>query len=115
MSASRRSETHTPWWRLARGAPGRPQVTSAVVAARSKHGGDPTRRFHVPSAVRGSPARIDPATARDLVVGGAALVDVRRHDDPAMSLDGALRISPEEIPDRLDELSRDSPIVLACG
>jgi rhodanese-related sulfurtransferase len=75
----------------------------------------PTRRFHVPSAVRGSPARIDPARARELVAAGAVLVDVRRHDDPAMTLVGALRVRPDEFPERLDEFSRDSPIVLACG
>jgi hypothetical protein len=32
-----------------------------------------------------------------------------------MTLDGALRISPDKIPQRLDEFSRDTPIVLACG
>jgi len=75
----------------------------------------PTRRFHVPSAVRGSPARIDAATARELVASGAPLLDVRRKDDPAMTLEGALRIFPDEIPQRLDEFARDTPIVLACG
>jgi rhodanese-related sulfurtransferase len=65
--------------------------------------------------VRASPTRIDAATARDLVSDGALLVDVRRRDDPAMTIAGAVRISPEEIPERLDELPRDSPIVLACG
>ena len=75
----------------------------------------PTRHFHLPSAMRASPARIDAATARELVSGGALLVDVRRRDDPAMTLAGAVRISPEEIPERLDELPGDSPIVLACG
>jgi rhodanese-related sulfurtransferase len=82
---------------------------------RLNHGSAPTRRFHVPSALRGSPARIDAATARDLLVNGALLVDVRRKDDPALTLEGALRIPPDEISRRLDELSRDSPIVLACG
>jgi hypothetical protein len=43
------------------------------------------------------------------------LVDVRRKDDPAVTLEGALRIPPEEISKRLDEFSRDIPIVLACG
>ena len=36
-------------------------------------------------------------------------------DDPAVTLDGARRISPEEIPQRLEAFSRDTPIVLACG
>jgi rhodanese-related sulfurtransferase len=75
----------------------------------------PTRRFHVPSAVRASPARIDAGAARDLVAAGAPLVDVRRLDDPAVTLEGAVRIPPDEIPERLDEFSRDTPIVLACG
>jgi rhodanese-related sulfurtransferase len=75
----------------------------------------PTRRFHLPSAVRGSPTRIDPATARKLVANGALLVDVRRKDDPAVTLEGARRILPDEMPQRLDEFSRDTPIVLACG
>ncbi len=80
-----------------------------------RHGRAPTRRFHVPSAVRGSPARIDAAAAREFVATGALLVDVRRRDDPAVTLDGALRIPPDEIPHWLDDFSRHTPIVLACG
>ena len=75
----------------------------------------PTRRFHVPSAVRGSSARIDADRARELVAAGARLIDVRRLDDPAVTLEGAVRIPPDEIPERLDEFSRGTPIVLACG
>ena len=85
------------------------------MARSSRQEGAPTRRFHVPSAVRGSAARIEAATARDLVANGARLVDVRRKDDPAVTLGGALRIPPDEITHRLDEFSRDTPIVLACG
>jgi rhodanese-related sulfurtransferase len=69
----------------------------------------------VPSAVRGSTARIDAATARESLASGALLVDVRRKDDPAVTLECALRIPPDEISQRLDEFSRDTPIVLACG
>jgi hypothetical protein len=87
----------------------------AAMAGRLRQGGAPTRRFHVPSAVRGSAARIDAATARELIADGALLVDVRRKDDPAVTLGGALRIPPDEISRRLDEFSRDTPIVLACG
>jgi rhodanese-related sulfurtransferase len=65
--------------------------------------------------VRGSAARIDAASANELVDNNAVLVDVRRKDDPAVTLEGALRTPPDEIPQRLDEFSRDSPIVLACG
>jgi rhodanese-related sulfurtransferase len=85
------------------------------MAGRLRQGRAPTRRFHVPSAVRGSAARIDAATARDLVANGGLLVDVRRKDDPAVTLEDALRIPPDEISQRLDELSRDTPLVLACG
>jgi hypothetical protein len=85
------------------------------MAGSLRQGGAPTRRFHVPSAVRGSLARIDAATARELVADGAILVDVRRKDDPAVTLEGALRILPDQIPQRLDEFARDTPIVLACG
>jgi rhodanese-related sulfurtransferase len=85
------------------------------VAGRVNESRAPTRRFHVPSAVRGSPARIDAATARELIADGALLVDVRRRDDPAMTLEGGLRVPPDEIPERVDEFSRDTPIVLACG
>jgi rhodanese-related sulfurtransferase len=85
------------------------------MAGRLRQGRAPTRRFHVPSAVRGSAARIDAATTRELVGKGALLVDVRRNDDPAVTLEGALRIPPDEIPQWLDEFSRDTPMVLACG
>ena len=85
------------------------------MAGRLNQSRAPTRRFHLPSAVRASPARIDPGAARELVENGARLVDVRRHDDPAMTLAGAVRVPPDEIPDRVGELSRDTPIVLACG
>ena len=85
------------------------------MAGRLRQGRAPTRRFHVPSAVRGSSARIDAARAHELVANGALLVDVRRKDDLAVTLDGALRIPPDEIPQRLDEFSRDTPMVLACG
>jgi hypothetical protein len=32
-----------------------------------------------------------------------------------VTLEGALQIPPDEIPERLNEFSRDTPIVLACG
>jgi len=85
------------------------------MARRSKEGRAPTRRFHVPSALRASSARIDPERARRLLAAGGQLVDVRRHDDPAVAVEGAVRVAPDEIPSRLGELSRATPIVLACG
>jgi len=85
------------------------------MAGRRKESRVPTRRFHLPSAMRSSPARLEAERARDLVTAGATLVDVRRLDDPAVRLPGAVRISPDELPQHLGELERDVPIVLACG
>jgi rhodanese-related sulfurtransferase len=73
-----------------------------------------TRRYHLPSALRPSSARIEPDEARALVARGALLIDTRRHDDSAPTLEGALRIWPDEIPDRVAAFPRDHPIVLAC-
>jgi rhodanese-related sulfurtransferase len=74
----------------------------------------PTRRYHIPSAIRRSSLRIEPDEARELVAEGAALVDVRRHEDEEFRLEGAARIPPDEMPSRLGELPRDRPIVLVC-
>jgi rhodanese-related sulfurtransferase len=57
---------------------------------------------------------VDADEARQLLAEGAALVDVRRYGDEELRLDGALRIPPDEIPGRLDELRRDRPILLVC-
>jgi len=74
----------------------------------------PTRRYHVPSAVRRSSLRIEPDAARELIAKGALLVDVRRHEDQEIWLEGAVRIPPDEIPGKLAELPRDRPIILVC-
>jgi rhodanese-related sulfurtransferase len=74
----------------------------------------PTRRYHIPSAVRRSSLRISPAEAHRLLEKGAVLVDVRRHEDDSAELPNALRIPPDEIPGRLDDLPREGAIVLAC-
>ena len=74
----------------------------------------PSRRFHIPSALRRSSLRIDAARARRLVERGALLVDVRRQDDPSAGLDGALRVAPDELPGRVPEFPREVAIVLAC-
>ena len=65
-------------------------------------------------ALRASPARVSLEEARELLERGATLVDVRRHDDPTRPLDAALRIPPDEIPERLGDLPRGSPVLLAC-
>jgi hypothetical protein len=41
-------------------------------------------------------------------------VDVRRDEGQATVLPGAVRIAPDQIPDRLPTFPRDVPIVLAC-
>jgi hypothetical protein len=61
-----------------------------------------------------SPVRIDPAAARALVAGGALLIDVRRRDDRRMPLEGALRIEPDMMPERIAGFDRALPVVLAC-
>jgi hypothetical protein len=73
-----------------------------------------TRRFHLPSALRRSPSRISGEKARELVAGGALLIDVRRQDDDGGRLEGALRITPDMIPSRIASFPRDVPIVLGC-
>jgi MFS family permease/rhodanese-related sulfurtransferase len=62
------------------------------------------------------PVRIEPEAARLLVDGGALLVDVRKTSDMAVGqpLVGAMRIAPEELGDRVHELDRDVPVLLAC-
>jgi rhodanese-related sulfurtransferase len=74
----------------------------------------PSRRYHFPSAVRRSSLRISPAEASEFLSAGALLVDVRRHDDASVVLEGSIRVPPDEIPAALDELPRDRAIVLAC-
>ena len=73
-----------------------------------------TRRYHVPSALRPSPVRIEVDDARERLADGAFLVDVRRTDDAAHPLPDSARIPPDEIADRLDELPPGVPILLAC-
>jgi hypothetical protein len=92
-------------WRAQNDEP--PPVCCAPVA-------QPTRRFHLPSAVRPSSVRIVPDAARSLIADGATLVDVRRQDDHTAKLEGALRITPDAIPEWIAEFKRDVPIVLAC-
>ena len=74
----------------------------------------PTRRFHIPSALRRSSFRLDVEMVQRLLAEGAVLVDVRRQDDPAAPLPQSVRVAPDEVPGRLPEFPRDVPIVLAC-
>ena len=68
----------------------------------------------MPSAMRRSSLRIQPTVAQRLIADGALLVDVRRGDDALASPDGALRIAPDMIPERLGQFARGVPIVLGC-
>jgi rhodanese-related sulfurtransferase len=70
--------------------------------------------LHVPSALRYSSLRIERLAARQLIADGALLIDVRRGEDGLDSPDGALRITPDAIPERLGAFSREVPIVLGC-
>jgi rhodanese-related sulfurtransferase len=72
------------------------------------------RRYAIPSAIRRSSRRVDADEARQMLAEGAVLVDVRRYGDEELRLDGALRIPPDEIPAKLDELPLDRPILLVC-
>jgi rhodanese-related sulfurtransferase len=75
---------------------------------------EPTRRYHVWSALRSSSLRLEAYAARELTAGGALLIDVRRQDDASTRIVGARRIPPDEIPSVVAELPRGTPIVLAC-
>jgi rhodanese-related sulfurtransferase len=75
---------------------------------------EPTRRFHVWSALRSSSLRLDVSEARELMAGGAFVIDVRRHEDASARIEGARPIPPDEIPSVIGELPRGTPIVLAC-
>jgi MFS family permease/rhodanese-related sulfurtransferase len=74
----------------------------------------PSRHFHIPSALRSSPTRIEPDEARELTAAGAVLVDVRRIDESDPALPDAVRIPPDSMPDRVGDLPPDATIVLAC-
>ena len=76
--------------------------------------GAPTRRFHLLSAVRQSPARIDAERARELCAAGAVVIDVRRRDDASPSPRGALRIAPDMVPRHAEGMQREVAVVLAC-
>ena len=95
---------------LHEGAAPRPWKRCALVKLMPR----PTRRFHLPSALRPSSLRIDAAAAGSLVAGGALLVDCRRKDDVAHPLEGATRVPPDEIPAFAATLPPGVEVVLAC-
>ena len=73
-----------------------------------------SRHWHVPSALRPSPLRLESDQARVLVERGALLIDVRRQDDPEAAYPGAERVPPDEFPGRVVGMRREVAIVLAC-
>jgi rhodanese-related sulfurtransferase len=74
----------------------------------------PTRRDRLASALRPASLRLDPAAARSRISAGALLVDVRRADDRTQALEGAARVTPDDIPAYLKTLPAGVEIVLAC-
>jgi hypothetical protein len=74
----------------------------------------PTRRYHLPSALRPSSLRIEPSEAHTLIAAGAILIDVRRKDDPLHPLEGSTRVPPDEIPAFVETLPAGIELVLAC-
>jgi hypothetical protein len=74
----------------------------------------PSRRFHIPSALRRSSLRISSEEAHERIAAGALLVDVRRDDDPSPGIDGAERVPPDMIPERIVGMRPEVAIVLAC-
>jgi hypothetical protein len=101
-------------WETARADRATGCLAGRLAVSASNAMGRLSRHYHLPSAVRRSPLRIEAATAHELVSGGALLVDVRRHEDPTASLEQALRVPPDEMPALVGRLARDTPIVLAC-
>jgi rhodanese-related sulfurtransferase len=75
---------------------------------------EPTRRYHVWSALRPTSLRLDVDAVRELVAAGALLIDVRRQEDESARIEGARRIPPDEIPSLVATLPRGTAIVLAC-
>jgi hypothetical protein len=88
--------------------------TENAVAALCSVDGWADASLHVRSALRRSSLRIECAAARRLIAEGALLVDVRRGEDGLDSPDGALRVTPDLIPECLGAFSRGVPIVLGC-
>jgi hypothetical protein len=89
-------------------------VASLLRGRRLSPVAQPTRRYHVLSAVRPTSLRLDVDAVRELVAAGALLVDVRRHEDASAVVEGARRIPPDEIPSLVGTLPRGTPIILAC-
>ncbi len=66
-------------------------------------------------ATDATPKEISRAEAREMVEKGAQLVDVRAdHEWEAGHLPGAVHIPLAELPQHLDEIDKDRPVILYC-
>jgi rhodanese-related sulfurtransferase len=66
-------------------------------------------------ATDASPKEISRAEAREMLDGGAQLVDVRAdHEWEAGHLPGAVHIPLAELPARSEEIDKDRPVILYC-
>ncbi|HVX34406.1 MAG TPA: rhodanese-like domain-containing protein [Solirubrobacterales bacterium] len=66
-------------------------------------------------ATDATPKEISRAEAREMVDKGAQLVDVRAdHEWEAGHLPGAVHIPLAELPQHLDEIDKDRPVILYC-
>jgi rhodanese-related sulfurtransferase len=66
-------------------------------------------------AADATPKEISRAEAREMVDKGAQLVDVRAdHEWEAGHLPGAVHIPLAELPQHLDEIDKDRPVILYC-
>ncbi len=60
-------------------------------------------------------AHVDGPRARELVSGGATLVDVRTPEEYAAGhVDGALNVPVDEVAARIAEIPRERPVVVYC-
>ncbi len=61
------------------------------------------------------PNEISRAEAREMLDQGAQLIDVRAdHEWEAGHLPGAVHITLDELPARVEEIDRDRPVILYC-
>jgi rhodanese-related sulfurtransferase len=66
-------------------------------------------------APQGEPREVSRAEARKLIDEGAQLVDVRAdHEWEAGRISGAAHVPLPELPQRLDEIDRNRPVVVYC-
>ncbi|MDQ3933382.1 MAG: rhodanese-like domain-containing protein [Actinomycetota bacterium] len=58
---------------------------------------------------------LDPARARELIDGGAQVVDVRTANEHAVShIEGAAHVPLERLDEEAEELDRERPLVVYC-